>query len=81
MMERYRLADLQYDIGIMIQDKDGEWCKYEDVKPLIEVLKFYADKESYKTYRDDKYDPTIIYRDILIDAGQKAREALKQIKD
>ena len=61
--------------GMINYDTEGKrekWCKWEDVEPLIEALKFYADS---KHFDDDYfYDEHIYY---VLDKGETAQKALK----
>ena len=59
--------------------KDGFRTCFEELAPLIEALKFYAD---VNTYKDSVDEPAPIVNDMTIgpnDFGYKAREALAKI--
>ena len=77
------------DEAVMEANTEGDYVKYEDVKVLIEALKYYADKNQYSTdYASSENGfirRCILYGDIEeINqshgvGGRRAREALTKL--
>ena len=85
-LKRYDLYFDGYKAEMQEQDHDsyGEYVKYDDILPLIEAVRFYGNKENWRSDTDLKCLLSgeflntswgVIARD---DNGKTAREALKK---
>lgn len=86
-LKRYEL-DSDYIQGIcdMEENQNGEFVKFSDIEPLIEVLKFYSESSNWISGGKNKeFHNSILMCDLEpfgnaeFFAGKNAREALKKV--
>lgn len=74
----------------VVELSDGEYVKFSDIEPLIEALRFYADRKNYSlddyrglsgemSYRNILHGDMEEINDVSSVAGRKAREALRKV--